>query len=341
MEQKINKNDIKRILIIRYKTFGDVFISTSIFETLKKHIPEAKIYYLVQEPYHLVALNHPFLDEIITFKKVNGIDYLLSRLKLILHIRRFNFDLVIDYQNNPGTRQISFLSGAKYRIGNNYGTFHKLNNYLIEEPQNRYSGSLKFDMLEPLGINEDKWKFHFNIDDNSQKYIDEWLVNKNITHKNFIVITPGSAVEEKVWRLKYFSELGDMIHTKFGLPIVLLYAPSELHYCQIVSEHMKYKPILSEELDIVRAVALVKRAKLLICNDSAINHISCATQTDTIAIFGNTDVEKAHKKLNPKKWSPHSIFPNHHLLYSGDIPSKDDSFGITPINVINKINEIF
>ena len=336
----MKKETIKKILIIRYKTYGDVFITSSVFEALKKHFPESRLYYLVQEPYQIAVINHPFLDEIITFKRQRGFRYLFSRLTLFKMIRKLKFDLVIDYQNTPGTRQLSFFSEAKYRVGNDKGQYHFLNNIRVAEPQDRYSGSLKFDMLLPLGIKEEVWKFHFHIDNQSQSIVDDWLKSQGLSNKNFIVITPGSAIKEKIWRLENYALLGDMIFERFKLPIVLQYAPNELVYCQKVSAMMKNKPILAPELDLTQAVALVKRAKLLICNDSAINHLSCATETETIAIFGNTDKKLAYKKLNPQKWSPHSIFSHHHLLYKDEVPSIDDSFGISPKDVFERIKVI-
>ena len=331
---------INKILIIRYGSFGDVFITTSGFESIKKKYPNVSIYYLIKEPFQEVVLNHPYIDSIITFKKEKGFKYLYNRLKLIFLIKRLKFDVVIDYQNNSGTRLIAYLSNAKHRIGNNYGSLNYLNNYRFPEPQDRYSGSLKFDMLQPLGIVEEKWIFYFYIDKNSEDFIDSWLKENDLDNKKFAIISPGSIVKSKIWRLSNYAELGDMIQNELGLKVILLYAPNEIEYSNEVYNLMKQKPILAPKISIMKAVTLIKKASVLICNDSAINHLSCATNTKTVAIFGNTDKLLAYKKLNPNKWSPHSVFNHHHLLYKNEIPSKDDNFGIHPNDVIKKLYEI-
>ena len=78
---------------------------------------------------------------------------------------------------------------------------------------------------------------------------------------------------------------------------------------------------------------MLKKCRLLICNDGGLNHLSVATQTPSIAIFS---------KHKPTRWSPAGVFKNHFHFYGPDnINTKgDNSFGIDIDEVFQKVKSI-
>ena len=325
-------SEIRKILIIQFGTYSNVFLSSSVFETIKNEFPEVTLDFLTKNPYQETVKDHPFLDNIIPIPKEKGINYLISRVKLFRQIAQSSYDLVIDYENNPFTKQITFFSKAKYRIGYSEKKFSIVYNYNMLQVDDKYIGSQKFDLLKPLGIVEKKWTFHYTITVESEVYIDEWLNRMGLKKDRFVVLAPGSLTPSKKWRNIYFAYLGDLIEDNLDLPIVLIGKNQEHSDCKIVYENMVHKPIIAPEMTLNQAVALIRRAKILICNDGGLNHLSCATQTQTIAIFGTT---------NPVLWSPSSVFAHHQHLYKEGYPSKsDDSFGISPQSVLECIKDM-
>ena len=109
----IDKKSVNKILIIKLRGIGDVVLSTIVLDNLREDFPEVSIDYLTDPPSKpgLEGLQH--INNVLAFPK-NG---LWQRLKLFLQIRRSNYDLVFDFFSNPTTAQITFLSGAKYRVG--------------------------------------------------------------------------------------------------------------------------------------------------------------------------------------------------------------------------------
>jgi len=192
-------------------------------------------------------------------------------------------------------------------------------------------GCQKFDFLTPLGIPEQPFQLFYHIIPESHQYIEEWLKKENLFEQKFVVFAPSGPTAKKKWGNSCFATLGDLIWEYYQLPIVLVGAKNEHTDCTAIFEMMKHKPYIAPDTDWNRLVALLPKAELLICNDSGINHVSCATETKTIAIFGPTD---------PIRWSPASVFTHHHHLYNPDYIEGDDSFGITPKEVMEKIKEI-
>jgi heptosyltransferase III len=83
-------------------------------ENLKDHFPASEIHYLTEEFAKLSVANNPLVKKVITYKKT---DFILCIIK---NIRKEKYDIVFDFWSNPKTAQITFLSGAKHRVGFGY-----------------------------------------------------------------------------------------------------------------------------------------------------------------------------------------------------------------------------
>ncbi|MEJ2056194.1 MAG: glycosyltransferase family 9 protein, partial [Calditrichaceae bacterium] len=113
--------------------------------------------------------------------------------------------------------------------------------------------------------------------------------------------------------------------------VVILWAPNEKADAEKLYNAMENKPVMAPPTDLNQAAAMLKRSALLICNDGGLNHLSVATGTPSIAIFGS---------VKPYRWSP-DIFEGHYHFYNEKHDSlKDDSFGIEPESVYQKVQEI-
>jgi len=323
---------MKKVLVIQLGPFGDALLTTSYFETLKRRLSAAKLYYLVKEPYHKILKDHPFIDNLIIIKKQKGLRYISERIKIIRKIHREKFDLVIDQQNMPSSQQITFFSHAKFRLGYADARLSFVYNLKAQRGKKRYSASSKYDILGPLEIKEEPYKLYFNIGKDSCQYVEKWLEHQNINKQEYVCISPGSPVKRKKWKLTNYAELADLIQEKTRYNIVLLWGPREFQDIETIRSRMKTEPIIAPATDLNQAAALLKKCKLLICNDGGLNHLAVATETPTLAIFGNTD---------PEVWSPASVFPRHHHLYIAGFNSENDnSFGISPEMAYEEVQRI-
>jgi ADP-heptose:LPS heptosyltransferase len=323
---------IRKILVIQLGPFGDALLTTSYFETLKRRLPGVRLYYLVKDPYDLAIRNHPLIDRIMLIKNRSGLGYALERLRTVWRIRRERFDLVIDQQLKPSSQQLTLLSGARYRLGYKEARMSWAYNLKAEPHGLRYSGSCRFDILGPLGIEEEPYSLYFHIPDEARDYVDAWLKNVGLCSGEFVCISPGSPVDRKKWNLGSYAKLADMVQSGTGRRVVLLWGPDEKADVDAVSSRMDTEPVLAPPTDLRQAAALLKRCELLVCNDGGLNHISAATGTRTLAIFGDTD---------PEHWSPASVFPTHlHLHVPGFDSPRDDSFGISPETAFEEVRTI-
>ena len=171
----MNIENIKKILVIQIKPFGDVLLTTSYLKELSNKFSHAKIDFLVQKPYHQILYKNPYLNKLILIKKLKGWSYLFNRINIIYQVRKENYDMIIDQQNGTGSGQIALFSGAKYRVGYADGKWRFAHNIHAQRGQVRYSGSRKFDILSPLGIFEKKYDLFFYVKPESKQKIRNWF----------------------------------------------------------------------------------------------------------------------------------------------------------------------
>ena len=327
----INLQEIKKILIIQYQPFGDVLLNTGYLPALRKKFPDAKIDFLVRHPFETVLLNNPNLDELVVFKNGKGLNYFADRIKLIRMIRYRNYDCIIDQIRSTGSAQITLFSRAKYRLGFADRRWKSFYNYTTDRDNIRYYSALKFDVLKPLGIKEEPHKLFFHIKDESVVFIKKWLEENNLESKKFIGISPGTPVVAKKWNLNNYARLADKLVKETGYQVVLIWGPGEKGDSETVAKFMEETAILAPETDFNQVAALLRECALLICNDGGLNHLSVATGTPSIAIFG---------KHNPQRWSP-VIFENHfHFHKENNNYKNDDTFGITSKEVYDKAADV-
>ena len=354
-----NKKLISKILVILFNSMGDVLMISPIFETLKKSYPNASLYFLSTKEFSEIITEHPFIDHFIYYAFNHKNEYFFNpynMIKMIFKIRKMKYDIIIDAQSALDSRLITMFSASKCRIGRARHRLEKkiyfyrilLNkiyynisvdykpikfDYTFDYKPETYLAYQNFDLLKPLKINPEVPRFYINISNDSQSYIDCWLESIGLKQSCFVVISPGTKKFKK-WKTENFAVLGDLIYIKYGLKTVLTHAnQKEKMCCHNVYDMMETKPFISVETDIFQALALIKRAELLICNDQGLLHASCGVGVKTIAIFGPT---------YPPIFSPAAVFKTHHHLYSETYKNKkDNTFGITPSDVINTIDKFF
>ena len=253
---------IEKCLVIQLGPFGDGLLTTSYFETFKKRLPNTKLYYLIKQPYDEIVRGHPFIDSLMVIRRKHGLGYAIERLRIIHLIRSSRFDLVIDQQNMPSSQQLTLLSGARYRVGYADARFSWVYNLKAGRGPLRYSAGRKYDILGPLGIEEEPYKIYFPIDDRVQATVDGWLDNIGVVPQDLVLIAPGSPVEKKKWDAVSYGRLADLVQRELALRVGLLCGPGEEKDVEAVRRAMATDPILVRPNDLRWVGALLRRCAL-------------------------------------------------------------------------------
>jgi ADP-heptose:LPS heptosyltransferase len=329
---KITFDSIKKILILQQRPFGDVLLATSYLKALRERFPDARLDFFVSEPFDKVVEQHPFIDHLIVSPaKGRLFRYLFGRAGAILSIILGRYDLVIDQQGNSGSAVIMMLCFARYRIGRETARGGRyFANFKTRQGHSRYSASMNFDMLAPLGIPEQPYTLHVTIQEKSREYIASWLTEHHLGEKRFICFATKSVVPKKQWSEECCIELISLIRKHTDYNVILTYAPNEEQAVRRLADKTDGTALPGPPTSFNQVAALLTASALLICPDGGLNHLSVATNTPAIAIFSHSATSC---------WSPQGTFPHHYHLYKPH--ARDDvTLGITPSEVFQMVTNI-
>ena len=66
----VDNNTKTKILFILPESAGDIFLSTSLLESLKELYPNSDIYYACKEEYHSILYNNPYIHKTIPYYQI-------------------------------------------------------------------------------------------------------------------------------------------------------------------------------------------------------------------------------------------------------------------------------
>lgn len=272
----------KRILVIQTAFIGDVILATSLLENLHQGFPDAQIDFLVRKGNESLFDNHPYLSNVLIWKKKEG--KFKSLFQLLKQIRKTEYDWVINLQRFGSTGILTGFSKAAKRSGFDKNPFsflftdkfsHQIENGIHEIRRNNalirneVSGAISKPKLYPSNADLD--------------------FVKPYQSKPYICIAPAS-----VWFTKQYTEEGwvRLINEIEGqYKIYLLGGPGDNELAEKIQSQIISKEKVQNlcgKLTFLQSAALMKSSVMNFVNDSAPMHISSAVNASVTAVYCST-----------------------------------------------------
>ncbi len=90
---------LKKILIIRFSSIGDIVLTTPLIRCVKKQL-NCELHYLTKKQFSSILENNPYIDKLYTYS--NNLNALIPELK------SENYDYIIDLHNNIRSHLVKF-----------------------------------------------------------------------------------------------------------------------------------------------------------------------------------------------------------------------------------------
>ena len=272
---------MQKILIIQTAFIGDVILATPLIGNLKTQFPEAKIDFLVKNGNQSLLKNDPNLNEILVFDKKKKVASLLELLK---KIRANKYDLVINLHRFASSGILTFLSGAKQKLGfkKNPFSFAYTQSFPHEIGNGKHEVDRNLELIKHLTSNLNRLpKLYPSSEDFDaiQMYQTE----------NYFCLAPASIwftkqAPKEIW-LKLIAKLSAENST-----IYLLGGPDDKELCEEIKLKNEYEIVinLAGKLSLMQSAALIKNAKRNFVNDSGPLHLASAMNAPVSAFFCST-----------------------------------------------------
>ena len=288
----IDFNCINKILLIKPRGIGDIIHSTIVLENLREYFPAAEINYLTEEFAKRAVENNPFVKKVLTYRKKDFV------LKAVKKIRKEKYDLIFDFWSNPKTAQMTFLSGAKYRVGfDHHGRKYAYNIKTKSNDPNLHAAENHLVLLEYLGIPIISKKTLFYLSDTEIKFAKRFI-KQNVQSESIIGILPSGGWESKRCEPEKWIEICKVISDKFKVKFLILWGPGDEDDAEKIKSGLNDFAIKIPKTTVGELSGFINECDLVIANDSGPMHISAALGIPTLGIFGPT---------NPIAHRPYSV----------------------------------
>jgi lipopolysaccharide heptosyltransferase I len=280
--------EYKRILIVKPSSLGDIIHAIPVLHLLRRRFPQADLAWFIHEKWADIIRGHPDLNELIAWS------FRWSQLPGLFKIfRERRFDLAVDLQGLFRSGVISYLSGAPVRVGFKNGRegsplfythkisvpqhpIHAIDRYLLAA---QFLGAVPSDAVCTIPIS--------SVD---ERFVDHLLHGSGLSPaQHFVALSPTARWRTKRWPIDRFSRLTDLVQES-GTTVVIIGGEGDIPEIRRMQSSMKTHPVVvAGKTTLKQLAALLKRARLLVTNDSGPMHLAVAVGTPVVALFGPTD----------------------------------------------------
>lgn len=276
------------ILVIQTAFLGDAILTLPMIQELKKKSSESKLDVLVTPSTQGIFSSSPYIDDVIVIdkrvkhKSIKGLNYIIKEL------RKKSYSKIYSPHRSLRSAYITIRLGVKETYGFDNSSLKYAYKNIVKYKQTDHEVQRN---LELIGKNtEDKsWKIlpEIIIDETGKEKVADFLSSNKIDAE-FIAVAPGSVWETKRYPKEYFSEVIKILVAK-NEKVVLIGGESDKLIFDEIAYNLNDKVInLAGKFSVTETIHLLRRAKLLITNDSAPTHMGMCADIPVLTIFCST-----------------------------------------------------
>jgi len=308
-KKEYDLNKIKKILVFKSGAIGDVLMSTPFLRALRRRFPNARIDYWVGKWSKEVLIGNPNIDNIfefdetILFKK-----NIFKIIELIKKIRKEKYDAAFTLDKHWLSNIFIYFCRIPIRIGFDRFGEGFANTINVKYGPLKHEVDYYLELAYKVGAEKTKERqMELFLSEKDLRFADDFIKQNNLENKEIIGIAPGGAINpgqrmpSRRWPKERFLELCKRLVEK-GYKIILFGGPGDEDVGNYLIHNVYVYSVIGKTT-IKETAALMKKCRLIICNDSGPMHIAASVNVPIISIFGPTDprrkapLGKKHKYL--------------------------------------------
>jgi len=270
----MNLEKVKKILIIRLSSLGDILLTTPLLRSLKRIHPNISIDFMLREEYEDILIHNPNVNKLYKYAESK-----LEKQVLFNSIIAHNYELVIDLQNNFRSRELTRILKCPV---------FKLKKRHIDKFLFVYFKINKLQDAPPIPVRYANAFNKFELDNNGLDFRTDNQPNEQLqTGEKFVGLCPGARHYTKRWPKGYYAELGKLLESN-KYKVVMLGGKDDKDLCNRIAKELSNPINLCNENNATQTAADMMMCKVVYCNDSGLMHLATAVNVPAIAFFGST-----------------------------------------------------
>jgi heptosyltransferase-1 len=277
----------KRFLIVRLSSLGDLVHTIPAVAALRLSFPAARIDWVVDGRWSGLIDLVAGVDHVIQLRRS-----VAGQLACIRRLRSAHYDCAIDLQGRYRSAALSWLSGAKQRIGRDRQATREPGAALFYTdrviPTGRHIVDMNLDLVQRAGAERPAlMQFPLRVPENQLRQGREKLSREGIDR--YVLVSPGGGWKSKRWPVERYGVLCEELWRLHGLRAVVNVGPGEEDLARSVVDSAGPSKPLVVRPSLPELAALLTDARLVIAADTGPLHLAAALGTRVVALFGATD----------------------------------------------------
>lgn len=266
---------LKKILLIRFSSIGDIVLTTPIIRALKEQL-KCELHVLTKERFSTITENNPHVDKVHSFQT--------KATEVLSDLKSEGYDLVIDLQKNARSLKV------RRALGLPSFSFPKLNkekwllvNLKINRLPEVHIVDRYFMAVNHLGVTNDGKGLDFFIPEGEE--LSPASISPELK-KGYVGFVIGGMHNTKMFPVGKVVE----VISKLDVPVVLLGGRNDAENGNSIVEKLPGKKVFNTcgIYSLNQSASLVRQSSLVITNDTGLMHITAAFKKPVISIWGNT-----------------------------------------------------
>lgn len=321
MNQTIDREAIKKIVVLRLDKVGDLILSTPFFKNLREGFPQAHIAVVVTPYTEEVMKGDPAVDEVLVY---DGDSPLRDQYDFLKKLGSQNWDLAIALSPVSMAYLFTYFTHAPLRYGYAYSrrvlsrfiarvllTHVKI--FSIDEALKRHEKiphevEQMLSLLQDMGMETKDYGLSISIHDDelvaAKATLGEWIVGKRLigVHLSWKWLTDS-------WTAEDFCEFARALLARYKESYLLLtYGPLEYDLASSISGLLKGEDriLLQGNLSFKRWAGLIAQCDVFFSPDTGALHCATALGIPVIGVYESRSFEHCSQQWAPWK-IPHVI----------------------------------
>lgn len=273
----------QRILVIGPSNIGDAILAGDVVTVVRAAYPQAHLTLVVGTRAAAVFAGDLRVQALVD---TAPFDSVLGRVQLARSLWRYHPHVVVDMRHTLYPMLLKPLRAWRYLLSPPRAMRHM-------RDRHRWKLHAQLPGLTPPGEGL-AWPHSVCVSPKDEAHVEglsrRWRLASD---RPLVIVCPGARSHLKRWTVEGFARVADRLVDERHAEIVLSGEPEEKPIIEEIVERMHHRPHLAVGLTTIRQLgALMRRAGLVITNDSASLHLASAMGVPTLAIFGPTDETK-------------------------------------------------
>ncbi len=296
------------ILVVRTDRIGDVVLTTAAVRALRKNFPDARIAMMVAPATRQLVEGNPDINEVIVHDRAGKNKGIIGFWKQVINLRRKKFDWAIIFHTKRWTNMFCFLAGIKRRTGYRNEKFGVLLNDPVLDDRDvgiKHEAEYCVDILNSVGVSAPLSEIEFVIPVNPQSdaWVENWCRENHFDPKDLIIINPSASDPARQWPAERFAKIIQILQSKNIGPVAVIGTQNDIAAQKVLSSVQSTQSVkvfdLRGKTSMSQLIALLRKSRMLISNDTGPVHIAAALKTPVVSIFTRNE-----PGINPERWRP-------------------------------------